>query len=376
VKRFSIITLSAIIPTLLVWLIFFSNLKSFWSIPLPQKGLQTVISNYDGPLYIAVAKTFYQKPLIKSFYSFQLPNEYFAAHFPLYPTIIKIFSLVLSYPHAMLLATLLSSILALYFFNLIFSKLVNPKVALWATLTFAFFPARWLTVRSVGSPEPLFIATILASLFFFTEKKYFWAGVWGALAQLTKSPGVLLFVAYGLFFLTDKERFRNLNKYLPLLLIPISLLGLFVIYKINLGNFWAYFHSGNNIHLFFPPFTIFNASASWVGSFWLEDVIFVYLFYTAALIKLVDFVKNKDNNLKILPIFFAVFLTTIFFVAHRDISRYALPLAPLAFIAFADFLAHRYFKYVLALLAIPCFLFAISFISHNVMPIANWAPFL
>ena len=375
-KRFGIIVLSALLPTLLVWSIFFSNFKSFWTIPLPQKGLQTVISNYDGPLYIAVAKTFYQKPLIKSLYSFQLPNEYFAAHFPLYPATIKILSQAFSYPHAMLLATLLSSTLALYFFNRLFAKLVDPKTAVWATLAFAVFPARWLAVRSVGSPEPLFIATVLASLYFFMEKKYFWAGVWGALAQLTKSPGILLFAAYGLFFLADRQRLNNLKKYLPFLLIPFSLLGLFVIYKINLADFWAYFHSGDNIHLFFPPFTIFNSSASWVGSFWLEDIIFIYAFYAIALIKLLDFVKNKDINFKIIPIFFGVFLTTIFLVAHRDVSRYALPLVPLALIAFGNFFTHRYFKYVLALLAIPCFLFTVSFIANNVMPIADWAPFL
>lgn len=375
-KRFGIIILSTLLPTLLIWLVFFSNLKSFWTIPLPQKGLQTVISNYDGPLYIAVAKTFYQKDQIKALYSFQLPNEYFAAHFPLYPFTIKILSVVFSYPHAMLLATLFSSILALYFFHRLFSKLVGPKTALLATLFFAIFPARWLAVRSVGSPEPLFITTILASLYFFMEKKYFWAGVWGALAQLTKSPGILLFAAYGLFFLTDKERMKNLNKYLPFLLIPLSLLGLFVIYKINLQDFWAYFHSGDNLHLFFPPFTIFNSSAYWVGSFWLEDIIFIYLFYAIAFIKLIDFTKNKDINLKIIPIFFGVFLTTIFFVAHRDVSRYALPLAPLAIIAFGDFINHRHFKYLLILLAVPCLLFAISYLANNVMPIANWAPFL
>jgi len=335
-----------------------------------------VIANYDGPLYIAVTRTFYQKSAIKALYSFQLPNEYFAAHFPLYPAIIRILSVVFAYPHAMLVASLLSSVLALYFFHRLFSKLVNPKTALLATMAFAIFPARWLTVRSVGSPEPLFIAAILASLFFFTEKKYFWAGVWGALAQLTKSPGILLFATYGVFFLADRQRLGNLKKYLPFLLIPASLLGLFVIYKINLADFWVYFHSGDNIHLFFPPFTIFNASASWVGSFWLEDVIFIYVFYAMALVRLVDFAKNKDVNLKILPIFFGVFLATIFFVAHRDVSRYALPLAPLALIAFGDFFAHRHFKYVLALLAVPCFLFAISFIANNVMPIANWAPFL
>ena len=62
-----------------------------------------------------MAKSFYDKDLIKSF-PLSLPTEYYAAHFPLFPGLIRAFSFFLGYPYATLLATMLSAILATYFF--------------------------------------------------------------------------------------------------------------------------------------------------------------------------------------------------------------------------------------------------------------------
>ena len=47
----------AVVPTMLIWLPFFARFKSFWTIPLPQQGMATVVANYDGPLYLAVANS-------------------------------------------------------------------------------------------------------------------------------------------------------------------------------------------------------------------------------------------------------------------------------------------------------------------------------
>jgi hypothetical protein len=81
--------LISIIPTLLIWLPFFLRLDKFWNIPLTTQGMGTVVANYDGPLYIVVAKTLYDKYQIAQNYSFDLPTEYYAAHFPLFPLLIK-----------------------------------------------------------------------------------------------------------------------------------------------------------------------------------------------------------------------------------------------------------------------------------------------
>jgi len=344
--------------------------------------METIVANYDGPLYLVVAKTMYSKQAIEANFQFPLPSEYYTAHFPLFPLLIKAVGVITNYPYAMLLVTLASSVLALYFFEKLISEYVKPRDALFLTFAFSILPARWLIVRSVGSADPLFVAGVIASVYFFKNKKYWLAGLWGLIATITKSPGILLFVSYGLFYLIHAVKNKignpknkwlqdiNIKKLLPLLLIPLGLILVFTFYKITQGDFWAYFHSGDNIHLMFPPFSIFNYSAPWVGTFWLEEIIFIYAVGALGVYKLF---QKKEYEL---ASFTGIFFLMILFVAHRDVMRYFLPAIPFLFVAFSDFLVKKEFKVVLAVIIIPIYLFSLAFISQNVMPISNWAPFL
>ncbi len=381
-KKIIIISLITLIPTILIWLPFFARIKTFWSMPLPQNGMATVVSNYDGPLYIVAAKTLYNAQAIKENYQFPLPTEYYPAHFPLFPLLIRLFSFVSIYPYAMLIVTVLSSGLALYFFNKLASQYASKNDALFLTFLFSVFPARWLVVRSVGSADPLFVAAIIASVYYFKDKKYWLAAIWGVVSQLTKSPGILLFISYFLCLVipTIKNKIvlskfnlfekLNLTKTYPLLLIPLSLLSVFAFYGVITGDFWAYFHSGDNIHLIFPPFQIFNYSAPWVGTFWLEEIIFIYLIGAIGVYKLF---QKKEYEL---ATFSTVFYTLTLFIAHRDLMRYFLPVVPFLFIAFSDSLIKKEFKFATAIIIIPIYLYSLAFISQNVMPISNWGPFL
>lgn len=382
IKSLLPIILISLVPTLLIWLPFFLRFETFWKIPLPTQGMATIVANYDGPLFTIVAKTFYDKEVIAQNYEFPLPTEYYAAHFPLYPLLIRISATILGFPYALLTVTLLSSILALYFFHKLIKEFVDTKNAMWATFIFSILPARWLIVRSVGSAEPLLIAAIIASIYYFRKKNYWLAGLWGAVSQLTKAPGLLLFIAFGLALLTPNLRliatnslsfwFKSLNlkKAYPILLIPLSLFGLFIFYQIRLNDFLAYFHSGDNIHLFFPPFQVFNYSAPWVGTFWLEEIILIYIFGLLGLLKL------RRMNEPVITWFVGVFFASIIFVSHRDVLRYALPIIPFLYISWAKFIAQRDFKVIVAIILIPIYLYSLAYISQNVMPISDWAPFL
>ena len=382
VRNFIILALISLIPTLLIWAPFFFRLKSFWNIPLPQSGMATIVANYDGPLFLVVAKTLYDPELIKQSFAFPLPIEYYAAHFPLYPLLVRFFAWVMGYPYAMLSVTIFTSVLALYFFYKFILQYIDKKYAFWTVFVFAILPARWLIVRSVGSAEPLFIASLIASIYYFQQKKYWWAGIWGAAAQLTKSPGILLFVTYFLVLSVPNMKIAaidsfakwikslSLEKVYPIFLIPLSLVALFVFYAIRFNDFFAYFHSGDNIHLFFPPFTIFNYSQPWVGTFWLEEIILVYLF---ALLGLIRLIRQKHSTL---AWFVAVYFFSIIFVSHRDLIRYSLPIIPFLLVAFSKTINKKEFRIVMAILFIPIFLFSLAYISQNVMPISDWTPFL
>ena len=86
----------------------------------------------------------------------------------------------------MLFITFVSSVFALYFFYQHANRYLSKENALFLTAVFSIFPARWLIVRSVGSPEPLFIALILSSTYYFAKKKYVFAGIAGFFAAMTK----------------------------------------------------------------------------------------------------------------------------------------------------------------------------------------------
>lgn len=372
----------SLFPTFLIWLPFIFRMESIWTIPLPKEGMATIVANYDGPLFLVIAKTFYNQELIKNLFQFPLPTEYYAAHFPLFPFLIKLFSFAFGHVYSMLFVTLASSVLAIWFFRKLIRDFVKEEHVNWLTFIFSVFPARWLIVRSVGSAEPLFVAAAIASVYFFRKRKFVNAGVWGMVAQLTKSPGILLFAAFFLSYFFEKiksipekgfsswVKTLNVKKFLPIFLIPLSLVLLFAFYGFRMGDFFAYFNSGDNIHLFFPPFQIFNYSAPWVGTYWLEEIIFIYLLIALSLSKLI---RKGENEF---AWFLGVFLVSILFVAHRDLIRYALPVVPFSLVAFSDTLKRNDFKYIFLLILLPIFLFSISYISQNVMPIANWAPFL
>ena len=102
----------------------------------------------------------------------------------------------------------------------------------------------------------------------------------------------------------------------------------------------------------------------------MEEIIFIYLLGAIGVYKLI---QKKEFEL---GVFAAVFFVLTLFIAHRDLMRYSLPLFPLMLIAFSETLVKKEFKIALCIIIIPIYLYSLAFISQNVMPIANWAPFL
>lgn len=370
-KLLKLIT-ALIILSVLVWLPFGLRINlPFWKIDFTEGNI-ALWKNYDGPNYLIVAKTWYDKSEILNKFSNPLPAEYYPAHFPLYPAIIGFFDMFGSGPNAMLLATFVGSVLCFGMFYLYLRDFGLSKNALWLGIVFLFLPARFVALRTIGSPEPWFIFFILASVYFFKKEKFWWSGIFGYLAMLTKSPAILLFAAYGLYWLFESIKSKKvLWNYYPLLLIPFAVLDLFFFYWHRTGDFFAYFNSGDNFHLFLPPFSIFAPQGQiWVGNFWLEDVIWTWLVYGMGVLLL------WKKNLKIEAIFSAIFFGSTLFVAHRDISRYIIPIAPFLLVGFDKYLQKKEFKIILVVLALPIVLYTWNFLLNNTSPVADWAPYL
>ena len=378
---------AAFLVNLLIWLPFMFGYHD---------GIQTVFKNYDGPNYLVISKTWYNPTLIANTFSLPIPLEYYPAHLPGYPLTINVLNLFFNGPWAMLMSTTLFTGLAVVAFYLMVYKFKLSADPFWLSIVFLIFPARWLTVKAVGSPEPMFLFAIIASFFFFksafdkvennilSKRKIVWvdlllAGVFGALAQVTKSPGILLWVGYLLYLSIREIRLirgigermgRIIVNSLPLMVIPLSALVVFWFYKIQTGDFLAYFHSGDNFHLFFPPFQAFSATRSWLGDFWREDLVWQYLIGAMTVVWLI---KQKYYDF---ASFAGIFFATTLFVAHRDLARYSLPLLPFSLIAFDGLLQKKEFKIALLIIFPAVYLYSVNFIAGNVAPIADWAPYL
>lgn len=333
-------------------------------------GAKTVYQNFDGPYYLVVAKSWYNPDIIGKNFSFSLPLEYYPAHFPLYPTLITLAATTgLTPPQAMVAVNLLASVTAAIVFYEIARESKWSQPLILALVWLFWWPRMWV-VRSIGSPETLFILGLMLSLFFFAQGRYWLSGVAGAAATLTKSPGILLFAAYGLSTVADYIRTRRINwKIYPVLLIPLALVGLFGFFYLRTGDFWAYWHTGDNIHLLPWPFGIFNSDQYWVGSWWLEDVLWIYLIGAIG-------VWLAFKKYPVWGWFGAVFYTTLLFVAHRDISRYSLPLVPIVLSGISSLFNQKAIRWILVLLIVPLFFYSLNFLSHNTVDIANWGPFL
>lgn len=338
-------------------------------------SLETVFSNYDGPNYMVIAKCGYIKDCIGPNFSLPQPLEYYPAHFPAYPILIKFFNNFTTGPKAMLFSTLLGSIfLSLILFEF-FKLFIKEKKAYWLTVLFLFFPARFFVLRSVGAPETWFLASIIASIFFFKKDKIWLSAIFAAVAQAFKTPGALLTLSYAIIAIYELTKTKNLGKivkkYYPYLLTPVTILGIFYLYYLQTGNVLAYFQSGDNFHLNFLPYLVFISTKSWINTIWLEDIIYIFFIAIYGVYRLL-----KKYKFDIIAIFPLVFTIATLLVAHRDISRYISPVYPFLLLSFQKFLNKKSVKIIFLLLLPAIILYGINFVCGNVAPISDWTNYL
>lgn len=376
IKDCTFLALLTFLAAAFVWIPHILALPNFWGLSF-KEGFSTIYRNFDGLEYIIIAKTFYD-PVSISLLPQSLPASYFASHFPGYALLIAIFAPVLGYLKSMLFVSLASTVLASWAFYFLVKDFKLSNHPLFLSFIFLILPVRWLIVHSVGSSEPTFILFILSAVYFFMKFEQsgkfiniFLVGLSGLLAQITRPPGILLFLALSLFLfwkiIKHKPSFVSILKivatYSPLLLIPLGLLSIFTWYSISYQDFFAYFKSGDNIHLILPPFQVFNKNQFWVGDIWLEDVVYIFIlgFLGGALL-----FKQK---LYPLAFFVLTYLAAASLIAHRDISRYILPISPFVLIAFEKILVSREFKIILPIILLAAYLYSQNFLLYNVAPI-------
>ncbi|MFH1107087.1 MAG: hypothetical protein V1787_04270 [Candidatus Micrarchaeota archaeon] len=348
--------------TAFVWLPFLQGSDDFFGVPLPQTGMDAVKRYWDGPLYVIVSRTFYSEDPLYSFGN--LPRSYYAAHLALYPASIRLLSVFSDAFDAMLLSTLLFSVLAVCMFYLLVKDFRYTRHPFLLSVVFIFLPARWLVYHSVGATEPAFVFLVLASLYLFKKGNFLFSAAFASLAAVTRVTGVLLFAFYLLYFLW-KRRSRLLSTdFAPYLLIPAALCLHFLFYSQVYGDFFAY-GSVNNYLLSATPFrSLVSYGGPAQGEYWL----FLYALYAAGIAVLY---RRRHHDLALLSLVLAL---PVLFISHNDIARYLLPVFPFALvIAFEDVLTSREFRPALLLLLVGAYMYAWGVIPNNLMPADEFA---
>ncbi len=367
--------LVSLLTLFLFWSPFALHLNSFWGIEFDGVGMERIVANFDGLNFLAAAKTNYDPHLLETRYADILAgrkNVYFAAHYPGFPGLIKLFDLGLDGPNALLMSIVAGNILLAWgLFEFCLLVTANPKKSLVMTTVALLLPARMLADRAVGSNEPLFMFLVLMSLVANARKQHWVSALLGTGAVLTRSPGILLFAAYAIKIASEKSNVRSkIKSILPYLLIPAALLALWGFYGYRFGSFWAYFQVGGNINLYWP-FSVFATGMDWVSGIWLEDIIYLLVLLTWGVKMYWD-----RNSWSPTALFGIIYLGLGMCVAHRDLGRYMLPITPLAIAGLSYNWESKLTRWVIPVILVPVFLFGWQFVLNNYQLVTDWSRFL
>jgi len=367
-KHWVVVVFVAVLSLLLFWTPF----KLGWN----GTGMNRIVQNFDGLNFLIVAKTAYDPQLIERDYQEVLSGRkplYFSAHYPGLPILIRVYDTITTGPNALLLAIITSNILlalVLYWFFDWYTK--DGRVTVLLSIVTLFFPARMLAVRAVGSNEMLFIFFVLTSLLLHNQRRRWEAAIMGSLAVLTRSPGIILFMAYffSTWYMVRGTWLEKIKEFIPYLLIPLTLLGLWVYYGFVFGSFWSYFQVGGNINLYYP-FAVFASNMPWVGEIWLEDIVYLTAFMVTGIFL---FIKRKGFSAATL--FAILYATFTLCVAHRDLARYSIPIMPFVIAGWSEIIPNKVVKLLGYILVIPIFLYAWQFVLSNYQVVADWTKYL
>ncbi len=337
---------------------------------LSKGKIENVYLAWDGPSYVIAGLSRYVPATAAELNTIRsvaiTPQATFLpAHFPLYPTLIQVFSFIGPY-RAMIVLALFSHLtfaLSIYYFT----KTLSLKNPLLLSFFVLLAPPRYFVVSHTGSSEPFFLTFFTLSLATYKQKRFLASAGWAALAMATRPQGALIGVGYASLALYDYLQSRNMHlvikKYIYYLSIPISFLLVCLYYQRQTGDFWAFFSSISIFHHFSPTlFPSFHFGAPNIETFWHEGNVIYYIFYAYSISKLVT-TKNYQ-----LAIFATIFYIPLLFLQHSDISRYSLTLLPTAIVAFNDLISRKDFIGTLILLFPATIMYGSDFIQFNRAP--------
>jgi hypothetical protein len=183
--------------------------------------------------------------------------------FPLYPLLVKIFSLGVFEPKVIgfVISNISLLVAIIYLYKLVRTDF-KEKVSLRAVFYMLICPVSFFF--SIFYTEGLFLGLAIPCFYYARKGKWFAASCLGFFVSLTKIVGILIFIPLLVEYLMQKNqgrfKIKNIKKdFFCLLLVPLGLLLHMLYLQLKFGDFLAFYHmqkNGWNTYLTSPLTTL------------------------------------------------------------------------------------------------------------------------
>ena len=188
----------------------------------PLTIVMNMFNHWDAPHYVAIAKNWYVN-------TGDAAN--FIVFFPLYPILIRLFTVDFNYINlSALIVSNVCSLVAFFYLYKIAKLEFNDSVAVKAVLFLSVFPTAYFL--SAPYTEGLFFALIIASIYYARLGKWQFAGLISLFAALTRIAGLLLLPALLVEYFHQKG-WKPRKTDLSILWIFLALAGFLIYLGIN-----------------------------------------------------------------------------------------------------------------------------------------------
>ena len=320
-------------------------------------------ANFDGIHYLEIARKGY--------------GLYQQAFFPLYPSLIRL--LTFCFGRRDLLAGLSISwiflVLALFFFYKLVKLEGKDELARRAIFYLLIFPTAFFF--SMVYSESLFLFLVLASFYFARLKRWWLAGVLGGLASATRLPGIFLLPALSVEWWQQKEVGQGrlkISKLLPLLLIPLGLLGYMRFLQVHYQDPLMFLHvqpyfgagrTGGKIVLLYQVFWRYLKMLITVEKGTPTYFVCCLEFFTGTLFLLLTVFVYQKRWFSYFTFIALAYLTPTLTGTFSSLPRYVLILFP-GFILLACWAErYRWVKVLYPLIALPLLIVSLLFYSRG-----------
>jgi Gpi18-like mannosyltransferase len=187
--------------------------------------------------------------IVQNGYSYIPGGESNVGFFPLYPMLVKIFSLVFGNP--VLMGFIISNVAllfaAIYLYKLIMLDFEDANIATKTVFYMLISPLSFFF--SIFYTEGLFLFLAIASFYYARKRQWLIASILGYFLSLTRSIGVFIVIPFlieyfDIDFKSFKIDFKKTKKdILYLFLVPAGLSTYLFYLSITFDNAFAYFHA-------------------------------------------------------------------------------------------------------------------------------------